>query len=230
MRIDIITLFPDFFEIPLKQSILGRATKQGLVDFYIHNLRDSAFDTHGTVDDTPYGGGPGMVLKVDVMKAELDQVITAGPTDQKPYVILLTPQGDMLKQAISQDLSSKPWLIIICGHYEGFDERIRDYADLQLSIGPYVLTGGEPAALVVIDSVARLIPGVTGHEDSPLEESFSLTDEAGNLLLEYPHYTRPEEFDGKRVPDILLSGHHGEIAKWRLEQAKKRTQERNTAP
>ncbi len=226
MRIDIITLFPEYFEVPLATSIIGRAQKNGLVEFVIHNLRDSAFDTHGTVDDTPYGGGPGMVLKVDVMKRSLDSVIAQGPDNQKPFIILLTPQGNTLVQTISQDLCAKPWLIFICGHYEGFDERIRSYVNLELSIGAYVLSGGEPAALVAIDSVVRLLPGATGDETSTHEESFSLNDETGNPLLEYPHYTRPEEFDGKRVPDVLLSGHHAEINKWRLEEAKKRTQKR----
>ncbi len=224
VRIDIITLFPDFFAVPLATSILGRAAKNSLVTYQCHNLRDSAPDAHGTVDDTPYGGGPGMVLKVDVMKRALDIVISQGPAGQKPFIILLTPQGELLTQSTSRTLTDKPWLIFICGHYEGFDERIRDYADLQLSIGPYVLSGGEPAALVTIDSIVRLIPGVTGHADSTVEESFSLTDEQGNLLLEYPHYTRPEEFEGKRVPDVLTSGNHAEIAQWRLQEAKKRTE------
>ncbi len=221
MKIDIITLFPNYFEVALTTSIVGRAQKNGIYSITTHNLREFAADTYGTVDDTPYGGGPGMVLKVDVVKKALDHVRTQNQGE--PYVILLTPQGQPLKQKLSQDLASKPWLILICGHYEGFDERIRDYVDAQISIGPYVLSGGEPAALVLIDSVVRLLPGATGHSDSPTEESFSLTDEQGRELLEYPHYTRPEEFEGKRVPEVLLSGHHAQIAKWRLEQAKKRT-------
>lgn len=229
MRIDIITLFPEFFAIPLQTSILGRATRAGIT-YHTHNLREAASDRHGTVDDTPYGGGPGMVLKVDVVKRALDSVMSQGPAGETPFVILLTPQGIPLAQSVSRSLSSKPWLIFICGHYEGFDERIRDYADAEISIGPYVLSGGEPAALVVLDSVVRLVPGVTGHSDSTVEESFSLTDSEGNLLLEYPHYTRPEEFEGKRVPDVLLSGHHAEITKWRLEQAKQRTSRRQQQP
>jgi tRNA (guanine37-N1)-methyltransferase len=222
MRIDIITLFPEYFDVPLATSIIGRAVKSELVTFHLHNLRHYAIDTYGTVDDTPYGGGPGMVLKVDVMKRALDGVRASNP-DNPPYIILLTPQGKMLKQSVSQDLASKPWLVFICGHYEGFDERIRSYIDLELSIGPYVLSGGEPAALVTIDSVVRLIPGVTGHEESTIEESFSMQDSTGKPLIEYPHYTRPEEFEGKGVPDVLLSGHHAEIAKWRLAQAEERT-------
>lgn len=222
MRIDILTLFPDYFDQTLRSSILGRAQTSGAVEFFIHNLRDWAIDSHSTVDDTPYGGGPGMVLKVDVMKRAIDEITTR--TEQKPYVILLTPQGKQLTQQLCHTLATHERILLICGHYEGFDERIRDYVDAQISIGPYVLTGGEPAALAVIDSVTRLLPGTTGHADSTAEESHSLTDETGKTLLEYPHYTRPEEFDGKKVPNILLSGHHAEIAKWRLDQAKKRTQ------
>lgn len=221
MRIDILTLFPDYFAQTLTSSILGRAQTSGAVQFVIHNLRDWANDPHGTVDDTPYGGGAGMVLKVDVMKRAIDDITSK--TEEKPYIVLLTPQGQPLSQPTCHVLSGHSRILIICGHYEGFDERIRDYVDAQISIGPYVLTGGEPAALVVIDSVVRLLPGVTGNDRSTKEESHSLTDELGNPLLEYPHYTRPEEFDGKKVPEILLSGHHAHISAWRLEEAKKRT-------
>jgi len=223
MRIDIITLFPDYFTAALKSSIIGRAQTKGVTDYEVHQLRDFALD-RGTVDDTPYGGGPGMVLKVDVMDRAIKNISRL--TEQKPYVILLTPQGQQLNQAICRELCRQQRLVIICGHYEGFDERIRAYADLEISIGPYVLTGGEPAALVLVDSVVRLLPGVTGDPQSSEEESHSLIDETGQSLLEYPQYTRPEEFDGRRVPDILLSGHHGAIKKWRLEQAKARTQKR----
>ncbi len=228
MRIDIITLFPNFFDVPLSTSILGRAVNKGVVEFHTHNLRDSATDTHGTVDDTPYGGGPGMVLKVDVMKRAIDSVVASAQMDAKPHIILLTPQGIPLTQQVSHDFADYPWLIFICGHYEGFDERIRAYVDTQLSIGPYVLSGGEPAALVAIDSIVRLLPGATGTLESTHEESFSLKDENGELLLEYPHYTRPEEFDGQKVPDILLSGHHADIAAWRLAEAKKKTNQRQS--
>ncbi len=223
MRVDIITLFPEYFAVPLATSILGRATASNRVIFGCHDLRASADDAHGTVDDTPYGGGPGMVLKVNVVKAALDRVIAQGEGEAKPFVVLLTPQGRQLNQAVSLELSQQSWLIVICGHYEGFDERIRRYVDGEISIGPYVLSGGEPAALVLADSVVRLLPGVTGHPASTLEESYTLADDRGRLLLEYPQYTRPEEFDGQSVPAVLLSGHHGEIARWRLEQAKKRT-------
>lgn len=229
MRIDIITLFPNFFDVPLATSILGRAVNKNIVEFHTHNLRDSATNSHGTVDDTPYGGGPGMVLKVDVMKRAINAVVTQAKTDAKPHIVLLTPQGTPLTQIVSHEMADYPWLIFICGHYEGFDERIRSYVDTELSIGPYVLSGGEPAALVAIDSIVRLLPGATGTAESTHEESFSLRDESGNLLLEYPHYTRPEEFDGQKVPDVLMSGHHADIAAWRLSEAKRKTHKRQNS-
>jgi tRNA (guanine37-N1)-methyltransferase len=224
MRIDIITLFPDFFDSPLSLSILGRAVKNKVVTIQTHNLRDYASDRYGTVDDTPYGGGPGMVLKVDVLKNALDSVVSLD--SEKPFVILLTPQGIPFSQSMAQDLSEHARIILICGHYEGFDERIRTYVDQELSIGPYVLSGGEPAALIVIDSLVRLQPGALGDAASPHEESFSLTSNSGQPLLEYPHYTRPEEFDHQHVPEILLSGNHAAIAEWRKEKAKERTDKR----
>ncbi len=147
-RIDIITLFPEYFEVPLNTSIIGRAQKNSLVTIHTHQLRDAATDNHGTVDDTPYGGGPGMVLKVDVLKGALDALIAKSNSTEKPFIVLLTPQGQPHTQSIAQQLSNLDWLIFICGHYEGFDERIRAYVDLELSVGPYVLSGGEPAALV----------------------------------------------------------------------------------
>ena len=226
MRLDIITLFPDYFSIPLQTSMLGRAVKNDVAQYHIHDLRTSASDHYGTVDDTPYGGGPGMVLKVDVVKRAINAILKQGGSEHKPYIILLTPQGAPLTQEISRTLTEHSWLVLICGHYEGFDERIRSYVHGEISIGPYVLSGGEAAALVVIDSIVRLLPGVTGHPDSPAEESFSLIDENGKPLLEYPQYTRPEEFDGQRVPDILLSGDHAKIQKWRMERAKQRTEDR----
>lgn len=224
MRIDILTLFPEYFDQTLRTSILGRAQTSSTVEFFVHNLRDWALDTHGTVDDTPYGGGPGMVLKVDVMKRALDDITTK--SERKPYTVLLTPQGKRLEQSVCRALAVHERILLICGHYEGYDERIRDYVDAQISIGDYVLTGGEPAALVVIDAVVRLLPGVTGHQNSTLEESHSLTDESGQILLEYPQYTRPEEFEGKKVPNVLLSGNHQTIKNWRLNEAKKRTFDR----
>jgi tRNA (guanine37-N1)-methyltransferase len=221
MRIDILSLFPEYFDVPLQTSIIGRAQKNNLVSFNFHNLRDWATDTHGTVDDTPYGGGPGMVIKVDIVKRALDAITRLD--SGTPYVILLTPRGDRLSQSLSQNLAEHSWIILLCGHYEGFDERVNYYIDQEVSVGDYVLSGGEPAALVLIDSIVRLLPGVTGDPSSPHEESHSMTDETGQPLLEYPHYTRPEVFEGHRVPDILLSGNHQAIARWRLDQAKEKT-------
>jgi tRNA (guanine37-N1)-methyltransferase len=215
MKITILTLFPESFLGFLDSSIIGRARKNNLVEIKTVNLRDFATDDHGTVDDKPYGGGAGMVLRVDVVKKALDSLKTPTST-----IILLTPQGQVFKQSLAKDLSQKEHLILICGHYEGFDERIRSLVDLELSIGDYVLTGGELPAAVLTDCVVRLILGVVGKEESLEEESFSQN------LLEYPHYTRPEEFGGQKVPDVLLSGHHAEIKKWRAEQSKQRTKER----
>lgn len=227
MRIDILTLFPTFFDSPLELSILKRARDKGLVSIYRHDIRAAATDRHRSVDDTPYGGGPGMVLRVDVLKRALDQVVMNGPTDIKPHVILMTPQGARYKQPLARQLARREWIILIAGHYEGFDERFRRYVDAEISIGDYVLSGGEPAALVVADSIVRLLPGAVGDEQSPDEESFELIDENGQPLIEYPHYTRPEEFNGERVPEILLSGNHAAIRHWRLEQAKLKTAKRN---
>ncbi len=224
MRIDIITLFPDFFVGPTSLSILGRAVKNGIVTVETHNLRDYASDRYGTVDDTPYGGGPGMVLKVDVVKKAIDTVSRL--TREKPFTILLTPQGEPFGQKRAINLAEQKRILFICGHYEGFDERIRSHVDLELSIGPYVLSGGEPAVLVIMDSLVRLLPAALGDSASPHEESFSFTDETGQPLLEYPHYTRPEEFEGVSVPPILLSGNHSAIAQWRKEQARERTLKR----
>lgn len=220
MRIDIITLFPEMFTGPLTESIIKRAVANELLTIKLHQLRDFALDKHGTVDDSPYGGGAGMVLKVDVMERAIQNVILQGPADQKPYIALMTPQGRVFKQSVARELAVMPWLILICGHYEGFDERIRSLVDDEISIGDFVLTGGELPAMVITDAVARLISGVLGKEASHQEESHE------DGLLEYPHYTRPEEYNGRKVPAELLSGNHALIAKWRQEQAVKRTQER----
>lgn len=216
MRIDIITLFPEFFEELRNHSIIGRAIGSGKLELITHNLRDYSTDKYKTVDDHPYGGGPGMVLKVDVMH----RAIQAVKQDNSGKVILLTPQGKVWKQAQALELAKEQDLILIAGHYEGFDERIRDYVDLEISIGDYVLTGGEIPAMVVVDSVARLLPGVLGDDQSSYEESHS------QGLLEYPQYTRPEEYEGNKVPPILLSGNHPEIEKWRRDQSLARTKER----
>lgn len=220
MRVDILTLFPEQVMEWLRHSILNRATKKQILEVKSWNLRDWGMGAHQQVDDTPYGGGAGMVLKVDVVVPALRDVVAADSV--RPRVILLTPQGRRLTQEIVEELAQEPRLLLVAGHYEGFDERIRAYADDQISLGDFVLTGGEIAAVAVTDAVARLLPGSIS-EESPEEESHSLKDKDGNRLLEYPHYTRPEEFEGKRVPDILLSGHHARIKDWRHEEARRRT-------
>ncbi|PIP88022.1 tRNA (guanosine(37)-N1)-methyltransferase TrmD [Candidatus Beckwithbacteria bacterium CG22_combo_CG10-13_8_21_14_all_01_47_9] len=213
MKIDIITLFPKLFESVFSESLISRAQKQKITTIKIHNLRDWSTDKYKTVDDKPFGGGPGMVLKVDVVDRAL-QSLPAG------YKILLTPQGQVFNQKIAQKLSSYKNLILICGHYEGYDERIRELIDEEISIGDYVLTGGEIPAMVIVDTVVRLLPGVVGKAASLQEESFA----AGQL--EYPQYTRPEDYQGKTVPPVLLSGNHAEIKKWREQQSKIRTKTR----
>ncbi len=214
MRFIVITLFPEMIKGFLAESILQRGQEKGIFSVEFINLRDFGVGPRKQVDDTPYGGGPGMILKVDVLSAAIDVAKKLSP---EAKIVLLTPQGDVLKQKIVQNLSSeKKDLIIICGHYEGFDERVRNLVDLELSIGDYILTGGEIAASVLIDSVARLLPGVLGSEESAIQESHSVEG-----FLEYPQYTRPAEFRGQKVPEVLLSGNHSEIAKWRLEQSRK---------
>jgi tRNA (guanine37-N1)-methyltransferase len=216
MRIDILTLFPDMIEPVITQSIIGRAIYEKKIDIRVINFRDYSENKHQKVDDTPYGGGAGMVLRVEpVMNA-----LRAIEGYEEAIKIIMTPQGEPYKQAKAETLSKANHLIILCGHYEGFDERIRPYFDLEISIGDFVLTGGEIAALTVVDSVIRLIPGVLNKEASHEDDSFS------DGLLEYPHYTRPREFEGREVPEVLFSGHHANIEKWRLEQSIKRTKER----
>ena len=218
MRIDIITLFPEFFESFKTHSIMGRAIKNGKVELVIHNLRDQAKDSYGSVDDHPYGGGPGMVLRFDILLSALRDVESRIKNqDARIKKILLTPQGQVYKQKIALDLASETNLILICGHYEGFDERIREYCDMEISVGDYVLTGGELAAMTIVDSVVRLLPGVLGDDTSSHDESHS------DGLLEYPQYTRPEEYEGKKVPEILLGGNHAKIDEWRHNQAIERT-------
>ncbi len=217
LLIQILTLFPEMFEGPFNHSILKRAQEQRLIEFRFVNFRDFAYDKHRMVDDTPYGGGSGMVLKPEPIYRAL-QAAKAVKPDAK--VILLTPQGEVFKQERARQLAAYRHLILICGHYEGFDERIRAWVDLELSIGDYVLTGGELAAMIVSDAVARLVPGVLGSENSAVHDSFT------ENLLDYPQYTRPFEFNGMKVPEILLSGHHAQIEAWRRKQALKRTAER----
>ncbi len=214
MRVDVVSLFPEMFEGPLRESILGRARDRGLLEIALHDLRDYTTDRHRVVDDAPYGGGAGMVLKPEPIAAAIADLRGDGAT-----IVLLTPQGKVFRQEVARELAMKERLILVCGRYEGVDERVRSLVDLELSIGDYVLTGGELAAMVVIDAVARLVPGVIE------EESLAHESHTGGLL-EYPQYTRPPEFAGMRVPDVLLSGDHAAIERWRAEESKKRTKER----
>jgi tRNA (guanine37-N1)-methyltransferase len=213
MKIDVVTLFPGMFLGPLDESIIKRAREDGLLELGIHNLRDYTHDRHRTVDDKPFGGGPGMLLKPEPIFEAVESLAGAGAR-----VILLSPAGRKFNQAIARELSGQSHLILVSGSYEGFDERVREHlAHDELSIGDYVLTNGALPAMVIIDAVTRLLPGVLGDEGSARDESFS------EGLLEYPQYTRPAEFRGWKVPEVLLSGHHAEIGKWRREQARKRT-------
>ena len=217
MRIDILTVFPEMFAGVLSSSILGKAREKEIVDFHVTNFREFSESKHGTVDDTPYGGGGGMVLKPEPLFRAVESM--AG--EKKPRVILMCPQGVPYNQKLAEELAKEEHLVFVCGHYEGYDERIREHLVTdEISIGDYVLTGGELAAMVVIDSVVRLQPGALGNQTSAVEDSFSTG------LLEYPHYTRPAEFRGWKVPDVLLSGHHANIVKWRLKESLRRTSER----
>ena len=216
MKIDVLTLFPAMFAGPLDESIVQRAREQGALELAIHNLRDYTHDRHKTVDDRPFGGGPGMLLKPEPIFEAVEKLAR-----EKTRVILLSPSGRKFDQATARELAQQEHLLLVCGSYEGFDERIREHlADDELSIGDYVLTNGALPAMVVIDAVTRLLPGVLGDDESSREESFSAD------LLEYPQYTRPAEFRGLKAPEVLLSGNHAEIAKWRAEQARLRTKER----
>ncbi|RKP55432.1 tRNA (guanosine(37)-N1)-methyltransferase TrmD [Cohnella endophytica] len=225
MRIDVMTLFPEMFDGVFGSSILGKARDKGIVSLNTVNFRDFSNNKHNTVDDMPYGGGGGMVLKAEpifgAVEHVLEQQAELTAEGKKPRVILMCPQGKTFSQEIARELSEESHLIFICGHYEGYDERIREFLVTdELSVGDYVLTGGELPAMVVVDSVVRLLPGVLGNELSAVTDSFS------DGLLEYPHYTRPAEFRGWKVPDALLSGHHAEIGKWRRRQSLERTLER----
>ncbi len=217
-RFDILTLFPRIFESPFSFSILNRAVTQNLIAIHVHDIRQHAHDRHRTADDIPYGGGPGMVMKPEPIVEAIEAATQVGLKSRRIY---LSPQGRVLKQADLKSYLDYDQLILLCGHYEGVDERvIEHFIDEEVSIGDYVLTGGEFPAMVFIDAVARLIPGVLGAEESLKDESFSLP------LLEYPHYTRPPEFRGHKVPDILLSGDHQKIERWRREQALLRTKKK----
>jgi len=227
MRIDILTLFPEMFKGPFDESIIQRAQKKGLVEIKIRNLRKWAVDKRGTVDDRPYGGGTGMILMIEPIYKALKE-LKSKVKSQKLKVILLDPRGKVFNQKIAQKLSKEQHLIFICGHYEGVDERIRQHlADEVISIGDYVLTGGELPAMVITDAIVRLIPGVLEKPEATKSESFSYYDDTYHhikkCLLEYPQYTRPENFMGWKVPKILLSGNHQKIAEWRKKKAEKLT-------
>ena len=215
MIIEVLTLFPEMFPGPLTAGVTGRGLAAGLITLQVHNLRDYTHDRHRQVDDVPYGGGAGMVLKPEPIFEAVRARAGKGP------VILLTPQGQLLNQGLVRELAGHDDLYLICGRYEGVDERVATHlVDKEVSIGDYVLTGGELPAMVVIDAVGRLVAGVLGSEESPKDESFD------QHLLEYPHYTRPAEFEGHAVPEVLRSGHHAEIERWRRAQAAERTRHR----
>ena len=218
MRFDILTLFPSMFSSPFEASILGKAIEKGLIEIRIVNIRDFTSDKHHVVDDTPYGGGQGMVMKVEPIARAIERVKAESPS---AWTVYLTPQGRSLNQERARALSSKAHLILLCGRYEGVDERVREmFVDEEVSIGDYVLTGGELAAMVMVDTLSRLLPGVLGCDQSAEEDSFS------DSLLEYPQYTRPVDFRGHSVPDVLLSGNHEAILRWRRKEALRRTAKR----
>ena len=213
MRIDILTLFPEMFDGVLSASMLGRAQANGFIDIRVHNIRDYTDNKHKKADDYPFGGGAGLVMMAQPIYDCMDAVLEGGTARR----ILMTPRGRTLNQKIAKELSQEDRLILLCGHYEGVDERVMEIIDDEISVGDYVLTGGELPAMIVVDCVSRLIPGVLGSEDSAADESFS------EDLLEYPQYTRPASFRGMDVPEILLNGHHAKIQAWRKEQARLKT-------
>ena len=218
MRIDIITIFPEAFT-PLEVSIVGRARERGVLEVHVHDLRDYTAGRHRQVDDTPYGGGPGMVLKPEPFFAAVAAI--RKETQGEPRILLPSPQGRPLTQAVLREFSREPLLLILCGHYEGIDERVAEGLGVEeISVGDYVLSGGELPAMVIVDGVARLVPGVVGDEQSVAAESFS------GGLLDFPHYTRPPEFGRMRVPEVLLSGHHEAIRRWRRKEQLRRTRRR----
>jgi tRNA (guanine37-N1)-methyltransferase len=215
IRFDILSVFPEMFESPLNQSILKRAREKGMVEIHLHNIRDYAEDKHRMTDDAPYGGGGGMVMKVEPIDRALASIV---PSRDNVLVVLLTPQGETFNQKMAEEMSRCFRIVLVCGHYEGVDERVRDHlVDREISIGDFVLTGGELSAMVIIDAVTRLIPGVLGNYDSASDDSFTTG------LLEYPHYTRPGSYRGWQVPEVLLSGNHREIESWRKKESLRRT-------
>jgi len=217
MQYNVITLFPEMFGDPLNASIVKRAQEKGLIEIAVHNLRDHCTDKHRVTDDIPYGGGVGMVMKPEPLIKAIEALRTAKP---EARTLLMTPQGKRFNQKDAERLTAFPALTLVCGRYEGVDERVRSFVDEELSIGDYILTGGELASMVIIDAVTRLLPGVLGDADSLKEESFNQS------LLEAPQYTRPRVFRNMEVPEVLLSGNHAEIERWRQQQALKRTEER----
>jgi tRNA (guanine37-N1)-methyltransferase len=219
VKFDVVTIFPRMVTAGLAEGVVSRGIARGLIDVAVHDLRDHTDDRHRTVDDVPYGGGPGMVMKPEPLARAVDEIRTRrGPPDA---VVLLTPQGRPFRQAEAARMSHLSHVVLLCGRYEGMDERVRELvATDEVSIGDYVLSGGELPALVIIDAISRLVPGVVGDEQSVEQDSFS------DGVLDYPHYTRPAEFSGRRVPDVLLSGHHGDVRRWRRKTALARTLER----
>ena len=219
MRVDVLTLFPGAFVGPLDVSIIKRAREDGLLELQVHDIREHALDRHRSVDDTPFGGGQGMVMRIDVLDRALEHVQSLA--NQRGLVLFLSPQGEKLDDTLVRELATNERLVLVCGRYEGVDERFVEHCvDREISIGDYILTGGELPAMVLIDAVARHIPGALGDEVSPEDESFV------DGLLEHPQYTRPAEYKGWIVPEILLSGHHAKIEKWKKEQREVRTRER----
>jgi tRNA (guanine37-N1)-methyltransferase len=216
IRFDVLTLFPEMFDVFLPHSIMGKAMEKGIIEANLINFRQFSDSKHYTVDDTPYGGGGGMVLRPQPIFDAIDHLLAL--THERPPIIMMTPQGEPFTQAKAEELAMYPHLVLLCGHYEGFDERVREHlVTYELSMGDYVLTGGELPAMIVMDSVSRLLPDVLGNPMSHVDDSFSTG------LLEYPHYTKPANFRGMNVPDILLSGHHAKIDQWRREQSLLRT-------
>jgi tRNA (guanine37-N1)-methyltransferase len=219
MKFDVVTIFPRMIEAGLAEGVVGRGIEKGLVNVRVHDLRAFTSDRHRTVDDVPYGGGPGMVMKVEPFVRALD--VIRAERGVPGAVVLLSPQGRRFDQAEARRLSAAGHVVLLCGRYEGIDERVREMvATEELSIGDFVVSGGEGPALLVIDAVSRLVPGVVGDQESVEQDSFS------QGILDHPHYTRPAEFEGRRVPDVLLSGHHAEVRRWRMKQALRRTLER----
>lgn len=223
MRVDVVTLFPELFQPFLALGMVGRAVSGGALKVRLKSPRDFGLGRHKSVDDTPYGGGSGMVMRVDVLVATMEALDADAPGGVRARRILLTPQGRVLDQAKVHEIAGRDAVMLVCGRYEGFDERVRSHVDEELSLGDFVMTGGEVAAMTVIDACSRLLPGVLGNEASTIDESHS-PDTGG--LLEYPHYTRPAEFRGAGVPEVLVGGNHAEIARWRRQQAIARTKER----